>query len=130
LITYTLDAKLIHLKVGLRAGDAKGLMKKIDALFKSYTLDALERATDAFRNTSMSSDNSSLSEYIANLTERAEVLKTMDKPVDPQAMAARFLKGLPSSYTNIADLLGINRKLTFDDACADYRVRPQQGTHR
>ena len=53
LLTYTLDNKLLHLKTGLRAGDAKGLMKKIDALFKSYTLDALERATDAFRNTSM-----------------------------------------------------------------------------
>ena len=65
----------------------------------------------------MAADNSSLTEYIAHLTERAEVLRVMDKPVDPQAMAARFLKGLPHAYTNIADVLGINRKLTFDEAC-------------
>ena len=129
LLTYTLDTKLLHLKVGLQAGDARGLMKKIDALFKSYTLDALERATDAFRNTSMATDNSSLTEYIAHLTERAEVLRLMGKPVDPQAMAARFLKGLPSAYTNIADMLGINRKLTFDEACNQIIEYAQQRSH-
>lgn len=121
-LILALQDEQLQLVVDVPQGDAQGVWKRLTERYERKTLASQTQARNALHKCKLELGGS-LESYIAQMKQLKIQLLDMGEVISDGEMRHVLFNGLPEEYGPLIDVLSVNEKLNFEDACARIRDR-------